>query len=203
MKNNQIEYIKYVSGYAEENNIHIWLGGSFLNGNSTPFSDIDISVFCNSEQLNKLIYEYDKPVFISHTSNPAGILIIIYKDNIALDLEIIDNIQYNCDTYFHKEDIHKKAYSRNENIYKELVLSDDAPYQISRLFHRSLIKFLSGKKSAGISVFNEILSFLNAELISDENEFKKVYMEILDLFKLQFGMEYDYYTLLCDLAGYL
>ena len=43
MKNNQQQYIEYVKRFAEENRIHIWLGGSFLNGSSTLFSDVDIS----------------------------------------------------------------------------------------------------------------------------------------------------------------
>ena len=33
----QREYIEYVSEYAEAHGKHIWLGGSFLRGNPTPY----------------------------------------------------------------------------------------------------------------------------------------------------------------------
>ncbi|MBR3825022.1 MAG: nucleotidyltransferase domain-containing protein [Lachnospiraceae bacterium] len=92
MKNNQQQYIEYVKRFAEENKIHIWLGGSFLNGSSTLFSDVDISVLCNAEDLGDLIYGYGKPVYISYTHNPLGILIIIYENGVAVDLEIIEKI---------------------------------------------------------------------------------------------------------------
>lgn len=92
MKNNQRQYINYVMRFAEENKSHIWLNGSFLHGTATVFSDIDISAFCNTENLNKLIYGYGKPVYISFTHKPLGILIVIYEDGVAVDLEIIEKI---------------------------------------------------------------------------------------------------------------
>ena len=90
MKSNQQKYIEYVKRFAEENKSHIWLGGSFLNGTATVFSDVDISAFCDIESLKELIYGYGKPVYISFTHKPLGILIVIYEDGVAVDLEIIE-----------------------------------------------------------------------------------------------------------------
>lgn len=53
MKNNQKQYIEYVMRFAKANKSHIWLSGSFLHGTATEFSDVDISVFCNTEELKK------------------------------------------------------------------------------------------------------------------------------------------------------
>lgn len=90
MKNNQQQYIDYVMRFAKEYKSHIWLSGSFLHGTATVFSDVDISAFCSAENLNKLIYGYGKQVYISFTHKPPGILIIIYEDGVAVDLEIIE-----------------------------------------------------------------------------------------------------------------
>ena len=92
MKGNQQRYIQYLSEFAKENKVHIWLGGSFLKGNATAYSDVDISVCCKAEQAKQLIYGYGDPVFLSRTSNPMGILIVIYEDGVSVDLEIVKSI---------------------------------------------------------------------------------------------------------------
>ena len=100
------------------------------------FSDVDISAFCSAENLNKLIYGYGKPVYISFTHKPPGILIIICEDGVAVDLEIIEKIDIADSEIFHTDDIKLYNYSRNEKLCKEFSLRDDIHYQITRLFHR-------------------------------------------------------------------
>lgn len=117
----------------------------FLHRTATLFFDVDISTFCNTENLNELIYGYGKLVYISFTHKPLGILIVIYEDGVTVDLEIIEKIDISDSEFFHTNDIKLYDYSRNEKLCKEFALRDDMHYQISRLFHRSLIKFLSGK----------------------------------------------------------
>ena len=97
MKNNQNKFIEYAKDFSFRNNVHIWLGGSFLHGNASAFSDVDLSIECNNTLLEKFIYGYGKPVYLSHTSNPKGILIVIYKDGVAVDLEVIKSIDNNYD----------------------------------------------------------------------------------------------------------
>ena len=119
MEHNQKKYIEYVMRFAEENKIHIWLSGSFLYGSATKFSDVDISVLGNYNTVNELIYAYGKPVYISYTHNPLGILIVIYEDGVAVDLEIIEKIDIADKDFFHTDDIKRYDYSRNKDICKK------------------------------------------------------------------------------------
>jgi Nucleotidyltransferase domain. len=201
--NNQLQYIEYIKELAEHNKIHIWLGGSFLHGNATAFSDVDISVYCDAANLSEFIYGYGSPVYISYTSNPAGILIIIYEDGVAVDLEIIDKIEVKDDEFFHFEDIKKLKFTRDEITCKKLALKNDAPYQVSRLFHRSLIKYLGGKKDAGLSIANEIAAYLNIEEYIDEENYKDQFNHFLRRFNDRYKLDERYYILLLDLANFL
>lgn len=202
MNNNQKRYIEYVSMFAKENKMHIWLGGSFLKGTATKFSDVDISVFCTKDELNKLIYGYGKPVYISYTQKPTGILIIIYEDGVAVDIEMIENIYITDSEFFHMDDIKIQEYSRNEKICTEIALRDDMSYQILRLFHRSLIKFLSGKQDIGVSIANEVASFNNSCSIFRDN-YKEGIGNLLKSFNEQYKLPIEYYEILCELVAEL
>lgn len=199
MEHNQKKYIEYVMRFAKENKIHIWLSGSFLHGSATKFSDVDISVLGNCNTVNELIYAYGKPVYISYTHNPLGILIVIYEDGVAVDLEIIEKIDIADKEFFHTDDIKTYDYSRNKEICKELSLRNDMHYQISRLFHRSLIKFLAEKKDIGVSVANEIVTFNNANSIIDEVSYKNKIIDLLKSFDEQYQLPLEYHNILCEL----
>jgi len=97
----QREYIEYVRKFAEAHGKHIWLGGSFLRGNPTAFSDVDISVLLDKDSLRTFIYGYGEPVYLSYTTNPEGIIIVIYEDGVAVDLEVIDSVEVADDCFFH------------------------------------------------------------------------------------------------------
>ena len=199
MKNNQQQYIEYVMRFAEENKSHIWLSGSFLRGTATAFSDVDISVFCNAENLHKLIYGYGKPVYISFTHNPMGILIVIYEDGVAVDLEIIEKIDISDNEFFHTDNIKLLGYIRNEKMCKEFSLIDDIHYQVSRLFHRSLIKFLSDKKDIGVSIANEIATFINCNTYIDKANYNNNITDLLKVFNDQYQLPLEYFSVLCEL----
>lgn len=200
MKNNQQLYIEYVKRFAKENKIHIWLSGSFLDGTATVFSDVDISAFCSAENLNTLIYGYGKPVYISFTHNPHGILILIYEDGVAVDLEVIEKIDIADSEYFHIDDIKLYIYSRNEKLCKEFSLRDDVYYQISRLFHRSLIKYLSGKQDIGVSIANEVAEFINCNIVIDKANYRNSITDLLRVFNEQYQLPLEYFAILCELV---
>ncbi|MCR5249811.1 MAG: nucleotidyltransferase domain-containing protein [Lachnospiraceae bacterium] len=200
--NHQPEYIEYLKEFAEKNKCHIWLGGSFLRGNATAFSDVDVSIYCDTAYLSEFIYGYSKPAFISHTSNPAGILIIIYEDGVAVDLDIIDKIEVPDGRFFHFENIKERKFTKNETICNEFALRNDEPYQMSRLFHRSLIKYLAGKKELGISVANEIAAYLNFDGLIDEENYNDRLTCILNDFKGKYQMDERYYTILLRLLDF-
>ena len=199
MKNKQQLYIEYVMRFAEENKKHIWLGGSYANGTATYFSDVDISAFCDSESLKELIYGYGKPIYISFTHKPLGILIVIYEDGVAVDLEIIEKIDITDSEFFHTDDIKLYHYSRNEKLCKDFSLRDDMHYQISRLFHRSLIKFLSGKQDIGVSIANEVAIFSNCNIFIDKASYRNSIVELLKVFNEQYQLPLEYFAILCEL----
>ncbi|MBQ4067939.1 MAG: nucleotidyltransferase domain-containing protein [Lachnospiraceae bacterium] len=203
MESNQQQFIEYVKGFAKENKSHIWLSGSFLNGTATIFSDVDISVFCNIENLNKLIYGYGNPVYISFTHKPLGILIVIYENGVAVDLEIVEKVDVTAGDFFHCDDIKLYDYTRNENICKQISLRDDMHYQISRLLHRSLIKFLSGKHDIGVSIANEVSELIKSNLVIDKTSYKKGINELVKVFNEQYQLPLEYFEILCELIDKL
>ena len=107
------------------------------------------------------------------------------------------------DKFFHLEDIKKFKFTRDETICKKLALRNDEPYHVSRLFHRSLIKYLSGKKDVGISIANEIAAYLKSEEYIDEENYKDRVAYILRRFNDQYQLDEGYYNLLLNLANYL
>lgn len=178
------------------------LTGSFRKDNATDYSDIDI-LFCNNDtqQIKSFIYGYSSPVHIFHTVNPPGIIIVIYDDGVALDIEVAGNYISSEKKYFHRVAV-KENYVRNNAICKKISFSEDDSYLISRLFHRSLIKYLSGKKEQGISILNELSYFLMAEKIND-TEYRNAVVDLLNNFKNVYTISNEYSTLLNKLIEYL
>ena len=203
MENNQKKFIEYVKDFAYENKVHIWLGGSFLRGNASSFSDVDISVLGDSSLVEKLIYGYGKPVYLSHTSNPKGILIVIYEDGVAVDLDVIKSVTVPDNEFFHEESIKKYDFVRDETISEKMALQEEVPYQMARLFHRSMIKYLAGKKELGISVANEIAAYMGSEEVFDESNYKSQMFHTLKRYNEQYKLPEEYLNLLLELTDEL
>ena len=96
-----------------------------------------------------------------------------------------------------------RQYMPCRTVCKDLALRNDEPYQMSRLFHRSLIKYLAGKKEAGISVVNEIVAFLNSDDSLKEENYKDKFALLLENYKNKYKMDSEYCNLLCDLVKQL
>lgn len=203
MRSNQKEYIEYVKSFAESNKAHVWLGGSFLRGNPTPYSDVDISALMDKGTLKDFIYGYNEPVYISYTTNPEGIIIVIYEDGVAVDLEVIESVNTTYDDYFHSDRIKNYEYIRNSNACKELCLRDDAPYQTARLFHRSLIKYLAGKKGTGVSVANEIAEYLNSGISITESDYMNGISNLIEDYHAHYPLDAEYLNLCKELISLL
>ncbi len=196
----QQQFIEYSQRFARDNKIDIWLSGSFLKGNFTKYSDVDLAAKTDDAALvKKYIYGFEcDPLYIGRTERPSGILIVIYGGGLSLDLEIIESVK--CITedpdrgYFHFQDIKACDYIRNEKIFEKLVLNDSNSYRISRLFHRSLIKLLSGKVDLACSILNEIEDFFEMEHseIKDKFHFKCKIVELLKAFKEHYFIEDGY-----------
>lgn len=197
----QEDFIRYAAGFAMEHKIHIRLMGSFQKGNASPYSDVDICVSGNAGQIKQFLYGYGQPVFLSHTTNPTGILIVIYKDGVQVDLEVVSDVGGTETEYFHRDGNGPAEYVRNETVFRELVLRDDEPYLVSRLFHRSLIKYLSGKKDAGVSIANEIVTFVKCEEEISEENYRVGMQKLLDRFSAEYPMDKEYEELLRNMLG--
>ena len=199
MNTNQRRYIEYAREFARARRCHVWLGGSFLRGNPTPYSDVDISVLCDKKTLSDLIEGYGKTIYLSSTADPEGILIVIYEDGVALDLEVIEDTDVTGEEFFHAEDIKDRRYTRNSRIYQKICHHKDLPYQTSRLFHRSLIKFLAGKKDVGVKVANEIAEYIDPGLYITEADYKDRITLLIDKFNDRYPLDKDYRLLLSEL----
>ena len=199
----QRKYIEYAGNYAESSGNHIWLGGSFLRGNPTLFSDVDISACMDKESLREFIRGYGDPVYISYTTNPEGIIIVIYEDGVAVDLEVVESAEVTDNVFFHMENIKEYEYHRNSCICKEVCRRNDVPYQTARLFHRSLIKFLAGKTETGVSVANEISVFLGSNTSVTESNYKNGIMRLFGQYNDKYPLDTRYRSLCLELIDML
>jgi len=199
MESNQRKYIEYARNFAENGRYHIWLGGSFLRGNPTPFSDVDISALLEEDALRAFVFGYGDPIYISSTTNPEGIIIVIYGDGVAVDLEVIDSVDETGDGFFHLERIKDHEYHRNSSICREICQRNDLPHQTARLFHRSLIKYLAGKKETGVSVANEIADYLDSGLSVTESDYKNGIIRLIEQYHAMYPLDAEYHDLCLEL----
>lgn len=145
------------------------LKGSVAKGVASKYSDIDLIILGNitKNEVDELITLYDKPIMTNFTENPKGILILVYPDNISVDLDIRETIS--------QEDlINSKVllkYDKNyilsdEPIIRRQIASDYIPnrptwYKILRLLHKGVLKYLSNKTDSAYNFLSEIKESLN------------------------------------------
>ena len=124
---------------------------------------------------------------------------VVYEDGVAVDLEVVRSIEISGAEFFHREDIKQREYQRDETAFRDVVQRDDEPYQVSRLFHRSLCKYLSGKKELGISVANEIAAFLGVKAMISELDYSSRIKKMAVAFSKRYPMEEAYERILRDM----
>lgn len=78
-------------------------------------------------------------------------------------------------------------------------MRDNIEYQKSRLFHRSLIKYLSGKQDMGVSIANEVATFINYNIWIDEVSYRDNIVELLNAFNEQYQLPLEYLGVLYEL----
>ncbi len=185
----QYDFLNYCKKYSRDNQTHIWLGGSFNKGNATEYSDIDLYMRTNDISILKnFIYGYScEPVYIGHTQRPMGILIVIYENGVALDLSVIHTEFKNTDNFFHTGNYNKSDFVLNGDIYKNIVIDCSRDYSVSRLFHRSIIKYLSGKHRSGEDILKEICEFLSYGYCDT-----KSYKENFDIIFTEFSTHHNF-----------
>jgi predicted nucleotidyltransferase len=197
---NYRNYIESVYNFCESNRFSMILKGSLAKGTATKFSDIDLIILGNidSSKVDEIISLYGNPVMTNFTENPKGILILVYQDNISVDLDIRETIS--------QQDLHDSIvilkYDTNfiidnKEIIRKQVKSDYIPnrpewYKIIRLLHRGIIKYLSNKTDSAYVLLEEIKENLISLKITDlsfNNNFEDDIKYIFNRFCKEFEVD--------------
>jgi Nucleotidyltransferase domain. len=151
---NHKNYIEAIYHHCKNNKLSLILKGSMAKGTATKHSDIDLIVSgdIDGSEIDRFIKLYGSPVMTNFTENPKGILILVYQDNITVDLDIRETIT--------EEDLKDSKILLkfdenftldNESIIRKKIISRymlerPAWYKMLRILHRCAIKYLSNKK---------------------------------------------------------
>jgi hypothetical protein len=150
--------------YCLQKGYSLILKGSLAKGTATEFSDIDliISGVIPPQNIDEIITLYGTPVMTNFTVNPKGILILVYQDNITIDLDIRETIikqdliggRILLNNDFHID-------SDSECVVRKEISSKYMPdrpewYKMLRLVHRGMIKYLSNKIDDAEELLQEI-----------------------------------------------
>lgn len=162
--NDYRHFIEYITGACKNNKMLLILKGSLIKGTATKYSDIDLVIVGNvtNNKLNQIIVSYDNPIMTNFTENPKGILIIVYKNGLCVDIDVKESISSN-DLIEGKILVGNKEHFRetDKEIRRIMNGMDCLPereewYKIIRLIHRGLIKYLSNKRNEGNNLLLEI-----------------------------------------------
>lgn len=197
---NYKNYIESVYEFCEKNRFSMILKGSLAKGTATKFSDIDLIILGNidSHKVDEIILLYGNPVMTNFTENPKGILILVYQDNISVDLDIRERISQqdlNNSIVLLKYDTN--FIIDNKEIIRKKVESNYIPnrpewYKVLRLLHRGTIKYLSNKTDSAYNILEEIkesLTLLKITDLSFSNNFKDDIKCIFDKFCKEFKVD--------------
>lgn len=207
---NHKNYIECVYKFCEENELSMILKGSLAKGVATKHSDIDLIILGNitRAEVDEMITQYDKPIMTNFTENPKGILILVYPDNISVDLDIRETIS--------EEDlIDSKVLLKNDKNYilsDELIIrkgitSDYIPnrpdwYRILRLLHKGVLKYLSNKTDSAYNFLSEIKESLDVLNINNlkfngnfEDDIQCIFNEFCKRFEVDSQIKVLFYNL--------
>lgn len=172
---NYRNYIESVYEFCKNNRFSMILKGSLAKGTATKFSDIDLIILGNidSSKVDEIITLYGNPVMTNFTENPKGILILVYQDNISIDLDIRETIlQQDLENSIVVLKYDTNFIIDNKEIIRKQVESNYIPnrpewYKVLRLLHRGTIKYLSNKTDSAYDLLEEIKESLISLKITD------------------------------------
>jgi len=197
---NHKRYIESLYRFCEKNEFSLILKGSLANGTATKYSDIDLIILGNitMNEVDELITLYNKPIMTNFTENPKGILILVYSDNISVDLDIRETIS--------QEDlIDSKVllkYDKDYIISDQLIIRREVTsaylpnrpdwYKVLRLLHKGLLKYLSNKTDSAYNFLSEIkdeLIILNINNLKYNDNFETDIQYIFNEFCKSFDID--------------
>jgi len=193
-------YIESIHEFCKNNRFSMILKGSLAKGTATKFSDIDLIILGNidSNKVDEIILLYGNPVMTNFTENPKGILILIYQDNISVDLDIRETIsQQDLQNSIVLLKYDTNFIIDNKEIIRKQVESNYIPnrpewYKVLRLLHRGTIKYLSNKTDSAYNLLEEIKENLISLKITDlsfNNNFEDDIKCIFDRFCKEFEVD--------------
>jgi predicted nucleotidyltransferase len=157
-------FIERVYKFCKDDRYSMILKGSLAKDTATKFSDIDLIILGSMDinKVNELITLYGKPVMTNFTENPKGILILVYQNNISVDLDLRETVSQ--DELINSKIIlkyDKNFIINNKNIRRKQIASEYMPnrpewYKVLRLLHRGIIKYLSNKTDSADKLLLEI-----------------------------------------------
>ncbi|MDP4146534.1 MAG: nucleotidyltransferase domain-containing protein [Bacillota bacterium] len=196
---NYRDYIERVYKFCKDNGVSMILKGSLAKGIATKYSDIDLIILSRIEasKIDELINIYGKPVMTNFTENPKGILILVYEDNISVDLDLRETIS--------EEDLmnsvvilkSETSFNIDNKIVRNQISSNYMPnrpewYKVLRLLHRGMIKYLSNKPDIAYELLSEIKDSLISLKITDlsfNNDFENDIQCIFNRFCKDFEVD--------------
>ncbi|WMM26634.1 nucleotidyltransferase domain-containing protein [Tissierella sp. MB52-C2] len=207
---NYKNYIESVYEFCKNNRFSMILKGSLAKGTATKFSDIDLIILGNidSHGVDEIISLYGNPVMINFTENPKGILILVYQDNISVDLDIRETIsqqdlqnsivllKYDTNFIIDNKEIIRKQLESN------YISNRPEWYKVLRLLHRGTIKYLSNKTDSAYDLLEEIKESLISLKITDlsfnnnfEDDIKCIFDKLCKKFEVDSQIEVLFHNL--------
>lgn len=196
---NYRNYIQAIYQYCSEHKLSMILKGSLAKGSATEFSDIDLIILGNitDQNVDELITIYGQPVITNLTINPKGILILIYPDNISVDLDLREKITIQdlkdskilikFDESFNLD----AGEVKRKNINSRYLPDRPEWYKILRLMHKGILKYLSNRTSSAYVFLAEIKESLNSLGLSNfntngnfKNDIKNIFAEMCKEFNI-------------------
>lgn len=207
---NYKNYIECVYKFCRDNRFSLILKGSLANGTATKYSDIDLIILGEIEgfKIDEIITFYSKPVMTNLTENPKGILILVYKDTISVDLDIRESISQedlvNCKVLlkYDANFVISTGKIIRKQITSKYIPNRPAWYKTLRLVHRGIIKYLSNKTDNAYDLLSEIKDILNVLEIYDlnfnnnfRNDIQSISHKICEKFKVDLQIQILFETL--------
>lgn len=207
------EYINRVVKACKVRGLSLLIKGSLANGTATKFSDIDVLVVgdIKEDAVDDIICAYGNPVMTNYTENPKGILILLYKDGISVDLELRKTITANELKEYVVLVKSKKSFNIEEEVVRYTVTTKYLPnrelwYKTLRLGHRALIKYLSKKEKEAMVLLNEMKEQffdLGIKGLPYNSEFKHDILMLVDKIFQKYNVDEPYKQILIKLLGFL
>lgn len=207
---NYKNYIECVYKFCRDNRFSLILKGSLANGTATKYSDIDLIILGEIEgfKIDEIITLYSKPVMTNLTENPKGILILVYKDTISVDLDIRESISqedlvnYKVLLKYDANFVISTGKIIRKQITSKYIPNRPAWYKTLRLVHRGIIKYLSNKTDNAYDLLSEIKDSLNVLEIYDLNfnnnfryDIQSISHKVFEKFKVDLQIQILFETL--------